>query len=295
MKTIVLGGLFVCSLFVVGCGAFTEKDSSQRDDAGLDVRSRSACVQGVVVNGLTGERIPLAKTNESGDLQGVSVLVHNQLLQANAMIENTQGANTKLVGEYALCGFPLDETFPIFAWVDGFESFEGLVKVESTLAQRTPNSREVDIQRVAPTLLANIKLYPKGTETRDLKFIVSHGGLRVSGAQIQLRTTGGNVLDASGTLTPQIRIVPQTLVTNSSGEVAFPAADLVLGGIYEYTILPPEGGDQLTLNSGNVTVGLRTSGASLTHLPYEIKVDLGSSRAVQSNNPIPSGNGSTED
>jgi hypothetical protein len=69
----------------------------------------------------------------------------------------------------------------------------------------------------------------------------------------------------------------------------------VFGGIYEYTILPPEGGDQLTLNSGNVTVGLRTSGASLTHLPYEIKVDLGSSRAVQSNSSNPSGNGSTKD
>ena len=275
------------ALILAGCGVFSEKDSSNKDDAAFDLNGRTACVQGVVLNGLTGERIGLAKASPEGALQGVSVLVHNKLLQADPMVENVEGANTNLLGEYALCGFPLDESFPIFAWVDGFESFEGIITVDSTLAQRTPNSREVDIQRGYPTLLANIKLYPKGTETRDLKFIVSHGGQKIAGAQVQLRSTGKNALDETGTLAPQIRLIPQTAATNSSGEVVFAAADLVLGGVYEFNVLPPEGGDRLTLGKGTVTVGLRSGGASLTHLPYEVKVDLGSSRTVGTDTPTP--------
>ena len=284
LLTVVAGA---SALFIAGCGVFSEKDNSQKDNTGFDLNGRSACVQGVVVNGLTGERIGLAKANADGELQGVSVLVHNNLLQAEPMVESFEGASTNLLGEYALCGFPLDESFPIFAWVDGYESFEGVITVDSTLAQRTPNSREVDIQRGHPTLLANIKLYPKGTETRSLKFIVSHGGQKITGAQVQLRSLGKNVLDETNVLAPQIRLVPQTALTNSSGEVVFEASDLVFGGIYEYTVLPPEGGDRLALGKGTVTVGLRTGGASLTHLPYEVKVDLGSSRTVGSNTPVP--------
>lgn len=266
------------SLILTGCGAFSKKDGSSNGGDSFSQPDNSACVQGVVLDGLTGERVGLAHQNESGDPQGVSVLVHNQLLQATPMVEGGQGANANLLGEYSLCGFPLDETFPIFAWVDGYESFEGLITVDSTVAQRTPNSREVDITRSFPTLLANIKLFPKGTETRDLKFIVSHGDQKVMGAQVQLRTTGTNVLSGEGTVVPQVRIVPQTATTNSSGEVVFAAADLVLGGIYEYTILPPEGGDRLTLAKGTVSVGLRATGTGLTDLPYEVKVGLGNSR-----------------
>lgn len=87
-----------------------------------------------------------------------------------------------------------------------------------------------------------------------MKFIVSHGGQKISGAQVQLRSSGSNILDENGSLAPQIRLVPQTASTNSSGEVVFAAADLVLGGIYEYTVLPHEGCDRLALGTGKVTV-----------------------------------------
>lgn len=286
-----------------GCGAFSKDDNSSNDggnDSGFSQPANSGCVQGVVLDGLTGKRIALATSNEAGEPRGVSVLVHNQLIQAAPMLASGDGGSANLLGEYSLCGFPLDESFPIFAWVDGYESFEGLVSVDSTVAQRTPQSRQADILRSNPTMLANIKLYPKGTQTQDLKFVISHDGEKVSGAQVQLRATGANVLDATGALAPQVRLVPQTTSTSSSGEVVFPAAALVLGGIYEYTVLPPDGGEELALAKGTVSVGLLSAGTALTASPYEVKVTLAASRvetpeAVPTPTPVPDDGDDEED
>lgn len=286
-SSIYIAGALLTGIAVSGCGAFSKKDGSSNDDGpAFSQPANSGCVQGVVLNGLTGERIRLSQSDNANETQGVSILVHNHLMQASPMVKDDADANANLVGEYSLCGFPLDETFPIFAWVDGYESFEGLISVDSTVAQRTPNSREVDIARSNPTLLANIRLFPKGTETRDLKFVVSHGDQKVLGAQVQLRATGANILSGEGTIAPQIRLVPQIATTNSAGEVIFKASDLVLGGIYEYVILPPEGGDRLSLAKGVASVGLRAAGTGLTDLPYEVKVNLGSSRQ-ETPNPTP--------
>jgi len=232
----------------------------------------AGCIQGVVVNGLTAERLTLPDDSA----KGVFVLVRNSLVEAHpAVTGDAAKAKPALAGEYYLCGLPLDQSYPIFAWLDGFLSFEGTVQVHSTAASRSPNARE-DVQRPTPTEIANIRVYPKNQQVQDLNFYVVHDGAALAGASVVLRATGPNFLDPSGLsfLAPtNIRQPSLTGTTDAAGKVTFPATELVLGGHYTYTVVPPNGGaDQTAIAAASFVLGLRSS-TDVTQ-PYEITVDL---------------------
>ncbi len=57
------------------------------------------------------------------------------------------------LGEYNICGLPTDEEFPIVIDQEGYERFEGRVRIASTRAQLTPNSTEADVERAFPQLM----------------------------------------------------------------------------------------------------------------------------------------------
>jgi len=280
---------------LLGCGTFSEKDKKR--SKGITHQSGKGCIQGVVRNGVTGERIGLS----GKERQGIFLLTRNQQLKGSHLVGNPEAknANENLVGEYYLCGFPLDEAFPLLVVQDGYETYEGRVSVTSTISQRTPESRQEDIRRDFPTLLADIELFPKGVETKDLGVKVFLKGEPVEGAKVQLHPSADNLLTgaevgdgqgdgdsrsprANGDIfektVPQIRLKPLLATTNGKGLAEFSAKDLVLGLGYDVVVLPNGKTDAKPYRSPKkVYVGLRGEGLSLNAEPFEVVVSLNES------------------
>jgi hypothetical protein len=282
-------GWLWAALVVVSCSG---KESSSGGGSSLPT---VGCLQGVVINGLTAERIALP----SDSTKGLQVLVQDDLRAATTLVEDlaAEGANPLLAGEYYICDVPLDEEFPVFVWVDGYEPFESLVRVHSTAASRSPLAT-ADLIKPYPTEIANIRLYPKSTQVKDLDVLVTHAGAPLANAQVILRSQGTNFLDPlhQNFLAPSnTRASTQTLTTDATGFVKFPAAELVLGGYYVWTVLPPDAGANQTVASGTFIVGLRND--ANTSSPYLLTVDLDHSvgqlamlsKSTDANDPEPTG------
>lgn len=292
---------------VAGCGS--KKHSSNPPT----FAGQKGTIQGIVLDGLTQKPIKLQdpdlSKNPDGTL-GIHVLAHNQLLMAHHTdADNNKRMDKGLDGEYFIRDVPLDEAFPILARIDGYEQFQGHVLIKS-IYPRDELGSEHDVKRENPTLIANIMLYPKDTQAKDLKFIVYNNGTPVQDANVQLRPLGQNQLDPAkpaasvasqdtpatarlinefqGTdffvrpLNTRLAALSQT--TNANGEVLFPGANnLVLGGHYQYTIIPQKGaalvgsgtnsGD--IFRTGTVVVGARSNSMSLTSESHVVAIELG--------------------
>lgn len=279
-------GWILLSSLLVSCSG---KDKGGDSEPGLPT---IGCFQGVVINGLTAERIALPVD----DAKGLQVLVRDSLRAGTSLVDDV-ASNPLLAGEYYMCDVPLDEEFPVFVAVDGYEAFEGEIKVHSTAPSRSPKAT-ADLVKPYPTEVANIRLYPKNTQVKDLEVLVTNNGAPLAGAQVILRSQGANFLDPLHTnfLAPKNSRAPsQTITTGADGKAVFPAAELVLGGHYTYTVLPPDGGATQTVAAGTFIVGLR-SDASDDH-PYLLTVNLNQSvgslailsKSTDGNDPNPSG------
>ena len=174
MKLISSLSTLALAIGLMGCGMLSDDDSDK--GSSLIKQDEMGCIQGVVLNGINGKRLDIKNSNGK---EGVHVIVRNKLLRAKTHVNGEQeGVFQGLQGEYYLCGIPLDVTFPVVAWKDGYEQFEGRVLIDSTIAQKTKTSEMQDIDVDYPTTLADIYLYPKGTEANDLLFtVVQHGSI----------------------------------------------------------------------------------------------------------------------
>jgi hypothetical protein len=268
------------------------------DSGGGGGSAGQGCLQGVVMDGLTGQRVAV---NAGTPGNGVFVLYQGSLIAASfpAGPADAPAADANLAGEYTLCGIPLDEQFPLFVWVDGYQAFESVIEVPSTAASRSPNAR-ADLLRPYPSELANIRIYPKATAVKDLDVLVLHNGAPLAGATVVLRATGGNFLSDDGMpfLSPRNTRSPTlTGTSDEAGHTPFPAAELVLGGHYTYTVIPPEGGATVGAQAAAdaFVLGLRSPTDSTE--PYRITVALGESvgqlapisRSTDSQDPAPDG------
>ncbi len=285
MLRIITGWILLSSLLVSCSG----KDSGGESSSGLPT---IGCFQGVVINGLTAERVALP----SDDAKGLQVLVRDSLRAGTSLVDDV-ASNPLLAGEYYMCDVPLDEEFPVFVTVDGFEPFEGEIKVHSTAASRSPKAT-ADLVKPYPTEIANIRLYPKNTQVKDLEVFVTNNGAPLPGAQVVLRSQGTNFLDPLHVnfLAPKNSRAPsQTVTTGADGKAVFAAGGLVLGGHYTYTVLPPEGGANQTVAAGTFIVGLRSEVAD--DQPYLLTVNLNQSvgqlavlsRSTDNDDPSPTG------
>ncbi len=262
--------ILALSALSAACGVMSKKQDHIQDRTAFDERHSSGCVQGVVINGQTGERIALS--GKQAD-EGIFVLAHSSHLGA-VPADNAD----YLKGEFVLCGVPLDESFPIFARFHGFGEFYSNVQIESTLAQKSPKA-SVDIRKPEPTRIANIRLYPIGIETQDLKFQVVHNGAPVEAATVRLTPQGRSFFDDAAFLAPlNFRSQPVVMKTDAKGEVIFSKDSLMLGGVYNYDVLPPQGGLFQEAQAGSITVGLGNTGVNQPD-PYSVVVNLSDSRA----------------
>lgn len=246
------------------------KDEGGDDSSGHAVKT--GCIQGVIVNGLTGARMDLPSPTAE---IGLFALVQGSLNTYTPLTTDPEAAAFKR-GEYTLCGIPLDESFPIVGWFEGFAPFESEVIVSSTRAARSANA-EYDLVKPMPTKIYNFAMFPSAGTTKDLVVNVYHHGAPLPGATVFLRPTGRNFLDPDSGFTPatNLRTKPLTGLTGADGKVTFAAADIVLGGTYTYSVLPPDGGQNQTAQTATVfTVGLRDATSVDTTEPYVIHVDL---------------------
>lgn len=284
-----MSGWLLAASFLASCSG---SSSDKEESSGLP---SIGCLQGVVINGLTAERIALP----SDSSKGLQVLVQDSLRAGTSLVGDpaAEGASGLLAGEYYICDVPLDEEFPVFVWVDGYEPFESEIKVHSTAASRSPLAT-ADLVKPYPTEIANIRLYPKNTQVKDLTVLVTNNGAPLPGAQVILRSLGSNFLDPlhPNFLAPKNSRAPsQTVTTGDDGKAVFAAAELVLGGHYTYTVLPPEGGSNQTVAAGTFVVGLRSEASE--DEPYLLNVNLNQSvgqlailsRSTDSQDPNSSG------
>lgn len=253
---------------------------------------KTGCIQGVVINGLTGERIALPEANDANfDAgKGISVRLHNTLVFAEPTAKE-YAANSLLEGEYTVCEVPLEETYPLYAQVDGFLPFGSMVAVTSSVAQRSAKA-DADIQKPLPTSVVNIRLCPVGTQTQDLKVKVLYQTTPVAGATVQLVPSNANLLDKGNFASPTNgALLTLTTTTDAQGIATFAAGQLVLGGVYDYTVIPADGTRTLFKAQG-LTIGLLAAKAQ--HDAYFMQIDLDNtapSLKVVSQSDEPSGFG----
>ncbi len=228
----------------------------------------TACIQGVVMNGITGHRIKLPTGTSS---QGVFVRWRDHLIQGTVI--STENEN--LFGEYALCGFPANETWDVHVWLDSYLPFYGEVMVDNTVTSDSPQAT-LDLDIPYPTHIANIRLYQKATSTQDFVFTVLSNGVPVENALVQIKPKGTNYLDSGSFLQPKSeRLIPLANVSDASGNVTISKDVLVLGAIYDYLVLAPDTGKDMYSAKGTFTLGLaNNSSTPASSDPYQYYVDL---------------------
>lgn len=264
------------------CGSRLSQSKKEANDSpSLASGPTTGCVQGVVINGLTGQRITLPSFDGNN---GVYVMVRDQVVGAANL--GGAGAREALTGQYSVCNIPTDEDYVLFAHVDTYQSFEGVIHIDSTVAPKGP-AITTHLLKTSPSREANLVLYPVGTRTQDLTLSVVYAATPVKNATVELRPTGQNLLDKmadaadGGKVSNQIlpprdlRLKTLTVTTNEEGIAKFPKEDLVLGGVYRYTVLPPDtlayASSELD-TSGTVVVGLQTGTTGRD--PYRYTVAL---------------------
>jgi hypothetical protein len=237
------------------CGQLDFKKSMAIRDDGIAIHL--GCVQGYVVDGITGSRIDFSSLKIEKD-QGIYIDVARE-----RVVAGLQSAPTT-TGGFRICNIPLDEAYLLRADLPGYESMEGMVRVRSTIKPFADAAVE-DIRKQVPSLNVNIRMYPRDLATQDLKFMVTSFAEPVKGAVVHLKPNSGalaenSVVDETGFLIPtNIGSTNFTAETDDSGLAVFAAADLMLGARYEYIVLPPAGESFLEPIRGLVELKIRNA------------------------------------
>lgn len=218
------------------------------------LREGYGCLQGVVIDGYTGQPVALA------DPKKIFVLIRGQKLEA------TKVEDENLTGQYYICNIPLDETYSVFSFTDGYQNFEGTVNIPSTVGARTTSGNAIatDIVKKDPIIISNIVLFPKTAGSRDLVVRVYNRGAVVEGAMVDLEAVnaGGNHFSVDGSslaYSNGTRSFPKRVTTDADGKATFAAADISLGTNYRIRVTPPTSLDvKIASPTQNITLGIGT-------------------------------------
>jgi hypothetical protein len=217
------------------------------------------CLQGVVIDGFTGQPVELSAPDK------IFVLIRGTKIAASKVDD------ANLVGQYYICDIPLDETYSVFGFIDGYQNFEGTVNVASTVGSRTgaANAIASDIVKKDPLVISNIVLFPKTAGGRDLTIRVYNQGIVVEGATVDLEpiTTPSasnnhfSVYGAAFAYSNGTRNFPQRLTTDADGKALFTADKISLGTNYNIRVTPPSALNVTIPAVQNITLGI--SGATV--------------------------------
>jgi hypothetical protein len=268
MKYLVQFLLIALAMTQTSCGKKKSEETVKKDPYSADFAQADGlgCVQGTVVNGQTGQKINLSE--EPG--LGVFVLIRGVRHRASIVQNPSEEADAELAGEYFVCNIPLDESYLIFAQFNAHQPFQSEVKITST----TLTADENDLRKPDPILLANIRVFPKGIETNDMKITVVNDSKPIKGAAVLVEPAGVNAFEKADFLSPKsARLVPiPEAVTDNDGTVTISKDNLVLGASYKYRIIPPSGAN-LKIGEGTLVLGVSAPGSN-GKSSYEFVVNL---------------------
>lgn len=264
--------VLMSTLALSSCGK--DENSNNNNDSKL----RTGFVQGFIIDGITNQPIAIP---DSSTEQGVRVLVHNRLINARsaAAVHAIAQESDVLKGEYAIGNIPLYEKFPILVDIPGYQKFQGYVNINSRVAPLAADTTE-DVVRINPTEIANIMLFPLGHKSQDLNMNITSNAMPVVGAEIKLNYASANTLGVPSQYENFLRPVNTRMgsligKTNEKGQVVFAKDQLVMGGHYQYTIIPPSGLEDAEITTGTVIAGLVSSGLTLGEAtPYYVSIEM---------------------
>lgn len=264
--------------FLAGC---QEKDKPKPGSLIPNYARRDGfgCVQGVIMNGFTGQRFDLSTMKEP---DGIYALIRGQKLRAQYFRDDAN-----LMGEYYICDIPLETTVPIFANVTGYLPFEAQVKIESSRpirvatsasasADPAPNAVTQEAPIPDPILLGNFRLYPKQNGTRSLVINVRDEQKAIADAMVDLQpitTAGQFAFDGTFLNTLGTRLVPTRKTTGADGVATFAASEIAYGTRYKLTVTPSAAQDLGPAASRTFVLGI---GGALSpdRNNWEFNVDL---------------------
>ena len=267
-----LGTALIGAMFLPFLASCQEKDKPKPGSLIPNYARRDGfgCVQGVVLDGFTGQRFDLSTLKEP---DGIYVLIRGQKLRAQFHRDDPN-----LKGEYYICDIPLEITFPIFANITGFLPFESKSSITSTRAMRSGAqagaiSEEVPISD--PIVLGNIRIYPKDAGSRSLVINVRETGQAVADAMVDLQpidsspssfSFNGEFLTVYGT-----RMVPTRKTTGADGVATFASSEIAYGARYKVTVSSPASAD---FSQVTRTFNLGFDGTSNDRNNWEFNIDL---------------------
>ncbi len=208
------------------------------------------CLQGLIVDGFTGQRMDLKGLEDS-----VFVLIHGKKVKASFYTDET------LKGEYYICDIPVEETYPVFAAIKGYLPFESSTKITSTRAVLVSGNQAVtaEVKIPDPIKITNIPLFPVGDTKRGLTVHVVYNGAGVDGATVDLEPVAASehfAFKGAFASSADTRILPTRVPTDAKGDAVFPPESLSLGVRYEISVSPPNGLDLGTAKRDAFTFGI---------------------------------------
>lgn len=237
-----------------------------------DKRDGFGCLQGVVLDGFTGQRFDLASIQEP---DGIYVLLRGKKLRAQFHRDDPN-----LKGEYYICDIPVEGVYPVFANVRGYLPFESTVQIVSTRAIRTPSSPgnvSQDVPIPDPMQLTNFRIFPKASGDRPLNVTVRKNGVPLEGAFVDLQPLAASshfAFDGVFANTTATRLTPTRKTADSNGLAAFLASDVAFGGRYRLIVTPKPSSNAATYTQ-DFTLGISGADASDGD-HWEMNVDVAS-------------------
>jgi hypothetical protein len=232
----------------------------------------SGCLQGVVMDGYNGQRVDLSKLT---DPSGIYVLIHGRKVKAQVY-----AGDANLAGEYYICDIPVEETYPVFAYLPGYLPFESSVNITSTRAIRVTGNQAVAAEEKIPDPIAmtNIRLFPLGNAGRDLRIHVVAAGSGVPDVTVDLEpqaAIGHFAFNGTFANSADTRLTPLRAKTDADGYAVFSGGDLSLGASYNVLATPPASANLGAATHATFLFGISGAVAGRDGGPYELSLPLG--------------------
>ena len=279
MKTRVF--LIFATSVVLACS----DESIEKAQYGVVGGEATACVQGVVTDGINGTRVNLDTSRIYVVVNGKAVSDNYKLTKNDPSVSTLGLDQGDVEGEYSFCGLPsaLTTSFPLVAKIDGYQTLETTITAPGVSPNRNTTTSSPGFWST-PTVIANLTVWKKSDLISQSYIVrIKRLGAPVEGATVRLAQ-----LNASGTAPGTFSL---SAVTDASGAASFEAAGLAFGSSYGVFVTPSaviddDGGSISSSgygNQGTVVIGSTFNGTASGNIKntsaFSTDIDIGRTNA----------------
>lgn len=269
----------IATSMITACG----DDKIETAQYGVVGSEATACVQGVVTNGLDGTRVNLDTSRIYVVVNGKAVSDNYKLTKNDSSVSALGLDQGDVEGEYSFCGLPsaITTSFPLVAKVDGYQTLETTIKAPGIGPNRNTSTSNPGFWST-PTVIANLSVWKKEDLISQSYVVrIKRLGAPVEGATVRLAQ-----LNAGGTAPGTFSL---SAVTDSSGAASFEASGLAFGSSYGVFVTPSaviddDGGSISGYgNQGTVVIGSTFNGTASGNIKntsaFSTDIDIGRTNA----------------